>query len=307
VHARRERRRGSALLRAEASASGLALSRRERLGPDVAAPPADEELESAFAPADFYSLLDVGPDATLAEVKDAYRRLQKVCHPDVEGEDGTECSVLLNEAYSVLSDPSLRCAYDDTLRATKLFAGAAPAPGLRPYTGDSYSAWRGCDPRGGGWEQRSVFVDEGTCIGCKNCTHCAPDTFAIEDEWGRARVFAQWADTESNLQTAIDSCPVDCIHWVPKRSLPVLEFVMQAARRVSVAAAKGGGVRSEDPFELGARFTSENSSAPGKRAPGGVPGSAAAAGTMALRLRSAWLKLGRRTREQWGPREMNES
>lgn len=50
-------------------------------------------------------------------------------------------------------------------------------------------------------------------IGCKNCNHCAANTFRMEEEYGRARVFAQWADTEEDIQTAIDSCPVDCIHW----------------------------------------------------------------------------------------------
>jgi ferredoxin len=182
-------------------------------------------------------------------VREAWRRLQKACHPDVAGDEATECSVLLNEAVSTLSDPALRRAYDLGLAAARQFARAAAAAGagdgesaLRPYTGESFSEWRGTDPRG---EGRAAFVDEGTCIGCKNCTHCAGAVFAMEEDWGRARVVAQWADSEFDIQSAIDSCPVDCIHWVGQRSLPVLEFVMQSAKRVGVASAAGGGVRSE--------------------------------------------------------------
>ena len=36
-----------------------------------------------------------------------------------------------------------------------------------------------------------VFVSEETCIGCKNCTHVCPQTFAIEDDYGRARAMHQ--------------------------------------------------------------------------------------------------------------------
>jgi NAD-dependent dihydropyrimidine dehydrogenase PreA subunit len=41
-------------------------------------------------------------------------------------------------------------------------------------------------------ESRAVFVDEFTCIGCKQCVWQAPATFRIEPEHGRSRVFAQW-------------------------------------------------------------------------------------------------------------------
>lgn len=34
-------------------------------------------------------------------------------------------------------------------------------------------------------------------------------------------------DTEEHLQAAIESCPVNCIHWVDKEQLPMLEYVMQ--------------------------------------------------------------------------------
>lgn len=39
-------------------------------------------------------------------------------------------------------------------------------------------------------------------------------TFAIEDDYGRARVMQQGMDSDAKLQEAIDTCPVNCIHWV---------------------------------------------------------------------------------------------
>lgn len=45
-----------------------------------------------------------------------------------------------------------------------------------------------------------VFVDEFSCIGCRNCNNVCPKTFTMEEEYGRARVMVQDADTEAKLQ-----------------------------------------------------------------------------------------------------------
>ncbi|NET76447.1 MAG: ferredoxin [Okeania sp. SIO1F9] len=71
--------------------------------------------------------------------------------------------------------------------------------------------------------QKGVDVDEITCIGCKHCAHVAHNTFYIESEHGRARVFQQDGDPEELIQEAIDTCPVDCIHWVDYTKLNTLE------------------------------------------------------------------------------------
>ena len=57
-------------------------------------------------------------------------------------------------------------------------------------------------------------MDECTCIGCINCANVCPKTFEIEQNFGRARVHSQDADSESDIQEAIDTCPVNCIHRV---------------------------------------------------------------------------------------------
>lgn len=35
------------------------------------------------------------------------------------------------------------------------------------------------------------------------CVWCAPATFRMEDEYGRSRVFAQWSNTEDDIEAAI--------------------------------------------------------------------------------------------------------
>lgn len=76
---------------------------------------------------------------------------------------------------------------------------------------------------GGVLRQKGAYVDETTCIGCKHCAHTAPNTFYIEPNYGRARVFNQNGDSEELVEEAIDTCPVNCIHWVDFTRLKQLE------------------------------------------------------------------------------------
>ncbi|MDY6937512.1 MAG: ferredoxin [Cyanobacteriota bacterium] len=76
---------------------------------------------------------------------------------------------------------------------------------------------------GGALRQKGVYVDELTCIGCKHCAHVARNTFYIEAEYGRARVFDQDGDSEDAIQEAIDTCPVNCIHSIDYTELKDLE------------------------------------------------------------------------------------
>ncbi|MCG8364770.1 MAG: ferredoxin [Pseudanabaenales cyanobacterium] len=82
----------------------------------------------------------------------------------------------------------------------------------------------GLEPElGGATRQRGVYVDELTCIGCKHCAHVARHTFYIEPDYGRSRVVRQDGDSDDIIQEAIDTCPVDCIHWVDYTELKQLE------------------------------------------------------------------------------------
>jgi ferredoxin len=74
----------------------------------------------------------------------------------------------------------------------------------------------------GALRQKAVWVDEAVCIGCRYCAHVATNTFVVEPEWGRSRAIRQDGDSTQRIQEAIDTCPVDCIHWVDYGELPAL-------------------------------------------------------------------------------------
>lgn len=205
---------------------------------------------------DYYEVLGVDDTATEVEIKSAWRSLAKVCHPDISGDEiGHNLCILLNEAYEVLSDPEQRREYNRAL-------DEALADEQDGYTGQPLSKWVANTKMGKNTdadESRAVFVDELTCIGCKQCVWCAPATFRIEEDHGRSRVFAQWLDTEDNIQSAMDACPVSCIHWVEKEDLPALEFVTQfKVPKVNVGVMMAGqGGSLVDVWDATARFLRE--------------------------------------------------
>ncbi|KAK4799265.1 hypothetical protein SAY86_024630 [Trapa natans] len=186
---------------------------------------------SSITEFDLYELLGIESTSTQSQIKLAYRSLQKRCHPDIAGPTGHDMSIILNEAYALLSDPNSRSAYDKE---------QAKISELRGYTGrPMYSAWFGSES-----EQRAVFVDEVKCVGCLKCALFAGNTFAIESVYGRARVVAQWADPEHKIQEAIDSCPIDCISIVERSDLAALEFLMSKQPRGNVRVGAGNAVGS---------------------------------------------------------------
>lgn len=98
-------------------------------------------------------------------------------------------------------------------------------PGLAfSVAAETAPARTGTEPLlGGALRQKAVWVDEAVCIGCRYCAHVAANTFVVEAEWGRSRVIRQDGDSTERIQEAIDTCPVDCIHWVPYEQLPDLQ------------------------------------------------------------------------------------
>jgi len=57
-----------------------------------------------------------------------------------------------------------------------------------------------------------VYVDQDICIGCGLCVSIVPEVFRLNDA-GVSEVQQQAGGSESKIQEAIDSCPVNCIHW----------------------------------------------------------------------------------------------
>ena len=106
---------------------------------------------------------------------------------------------------------------------------AAPAPMVDPSLAyntalNDLPTATGMEPLlGGALRQKAVWVDEAVCIGCRYCAHVAAHTFVVESNWGRSRAIRQDGDSTERIQEAIDTCPVDCIHWVAYEELPALE------------------------------------------------------------------------------------
>ena len=66
-----------------------------------------------------YKTLQVKPTATQAEIKQAYRRLAKIFHPDSQNKTANHEQIInINAAYEILGDPQKRQSYDRQLSLT---------------------------------------------------------------------------------------------------------------------------------------------------------------------------------------------
>jgi len=76
--------------------------------------------------ADHYKTLGVGPEADIDSIRDAYRALMRVHHPDRRSgvPASAEMALKLNAAWAVLRSPKSRAAYD-RLRAPRAAVPAA--------------------------------------------------------------------------------------------------------------------------------------------------------------------------------------
>jgi ferredoxin len=59
---------------------------------------------------------------------------------------------------------------------------------------------------------RVLWVDKEVCISCGACIDECPGVFRF-DENDKSEVYNQSGATEGEIETAIDVCPVHCIHW----------------------------------------------------------------------------------------------
>jgi curved DNA-binding protein CbpA len=81
---------------------------------------------------DYYDVLKVNRQASLETIKQAYRRLARQLHPDLNPNDlsAAERFKVVNEAYEVLSDDGKRRQYD--------LYGPHWKPSRSPHTATSY-------------------------------------------------------------------------------------------------------------------------------------------------------------------------
>jgi len=85
---------------------------------------------------DYYSTLGVAKNATAKDIKQAFRKLARKLHPDVNpGDKSSETRFKeINEAYEVLGDPEKRKKYDELGANWRMYeqAGAQGGPGFDP-------------------------------------------------------------------------------------------------------------------------------------------------------------------------------
>jgi molecular chaperone DnaJ len=90
---------------------------------------------------DYYEILGLSRGASEQDIKSAFRRLAKDCHPDRNADDkGAEAKFKeLNEAYEALRDPQKRAAYDQFGHAAFDGHGGRTAHGFGPEFASSMS------------------------------------------------------------------------------------------------------------------------------------------------------------------------
>ena len=109
---------------------------------------------------DYYQTLGVARTATTQEIRQAFRKLARIHHPDVAKDKvaGEEKFKEINEACEVLSDPEKRRRYDELGANWQSGRGEAPEPAA-----GGFGRQRSSEKRGGfrvrrDWLQRFLRV-----------------------------------------------------------------------------------------------------------------------------------------------------
>lgn len=100
---------------------------------------------------DYYSTLGVSKTATAKEIKQAFRKLARKHHPDVNpGDKAAEAKFKeVNEAYEVLGDPAKRKKYDELGANWRMYEQAGAAGGAGSPSGARWNVNVGGGPGGG--------------------------------------------------------------------------------------------------------------------------------------------------------------
>jgi curved DNA-binding protein len=152
---------------------------------------------------DYYEVLGIKRGAWEDQIKQAYRKLARKFHPDLNPGDKSaeEQFKGLQEAYDVLSDPENRKLYDqygDNWRAVKSGAGAPP-PG---WEGAQRST-RGAGPGAGGFDFGDFDFSDFRSAGGAGGFDIFEEMFGGSGR-GRGRRSGRGRDVEAELELSIE-------------------------------------------------------------------------------------------------------
>src|SRR6187402_451795 len=104
---------------------------------------------------DYYATLGLTKTASDKEIKQAFRKLARKYHPDVNpGDKAAEARFKeINEAHEVLSDPEKRRKYDELGANWRMYEQAGPG------AGDPFAGWS-VNAGGSAGGYRTVSADE---------------------------------------------------------------------------------------------------------------------------------------------------
>jgi len=60
---------------------------------------------------------------------------------------------------------------------------------------------------------KKVVIDQEECIGCESCVELCADVFEFNEDEEKAQVIQAEGGPEDCIEEAIETCPVECIHW----------------------------------------------------------------------------------------------
>lgn len=120
----------------------------------------------------YYEILEVGPEATLEDIKRSFRNLAMKHHPDKNknSEESRQKFMMIVEAYEILSDEISRHRYEGTsTRQEKSPSWTPPADIGRVYSYEeikkNYRRYASSDIRGGMWD-----ISDGASFGLWKAT-----------------------------------------------------------------------------------------------------------------------------------------
>jgi DnaJ-class molecular chaperone len=208
---------------------------------------------------DYYSTLGLAKTATDKEIKQAFRKLARKHHPDVNpGDKAAEGRFKeLNEAYEVLGDPTKRRKYDELGANWRMYeqAGAQPPPGgARP---GGWNVDFGGQAPGGGYrtmteeEMREMF---GNADPFSDFFHTFFGGAASDDEsgrrtrGGRSRAARRGRDVEQEIELNLE----DAYHGTTRRlSIKHDGHARTVDVRIPAGVADGSRVRVAGEGEHG--------------------------------------------------------